>query len=406
MDILLKIFRVSVAVVVLGAAGVFLVDARAGTEFGWDGTSYVRNEERGYDLRFGGRVVTDGAWVSADDGIRGAYPSITDGSEIRSARLVFQGFVHHVVDYKLQVELAGRLVGFRDAYMGLRGVPGVGAIRVGNQKEMFSLEQLMSLKRIAFVERSVVSALAPGRNLGVGLGRAASRGRFTVTAGVFRNSEGGTSYAGSRYNGTLRFTAAPVLEAGSGNVVHVGIAGSLRQAEIDPADGRAKLRYSTQPESNLSPELIDTGEFEADAAAHLGAEVAAIWDRASAQGEYVRVGTDAAESGDPVFSAMYVLARYTLTGERRAYRGGVVQGLEPRSRFDGRGGGGAWEVAVRYSFVDLNDGRVRGGKERNITAALNWYLSAETRLMLNYTYADVIDVGTAHQVVARFQVVF
>ena len=54
---------------------------------------------------------------------------------------------------------------------------------------------------------------------------------------------------------------------------------------------------------------------------------------------------------------------------------------------------GAWQIAARYSWIDLQDNGTNGGEEQNFTAALNWYLFSNLRLQFNYVYADVDDTG-------------
>jgi phosphate-selective porin OprO and OprP len=51
---------------------------------------------------------------------------------------------------------------------------------------------------------------------------------------------------------------------------------------------------------------------------------------------------------------------------------------------------GAWEIAFRYSYVDLNDGsglnRIQGGIMNGYGAALNWTLNTNVRFMFDYVY--------------------
>ena len=133
----------------------------------------------------------------------------------------------------------------------------------------------------------------------------------------------------------------------------------------------------------------------------------------SLQGEWFLNFTQSDAEDDPDFRGHYVYAGYVLTGENRGYKKsrGVFAGITPKNSFRPfKGGWGALELALRYSYLDLNDENIRGGKESNITAGLNWYLSEKTRFMVNYIRARVedrgkpaLDEGEADIVQARFQ---
>jgi len=83
-----------------------------------------------------------------------------------------------------------------------------------------------------------------------------------------------------------------------------------------------------------------------------------------------------------------------------------VAGLEELTAKDGKGlfwtgagGSGAWEIAGRFSTLDLNDGAILGGEVDVITIGLNWYLNRNTRVMLNLQDID-LDQGGADKVQA------
>ncbi len=71
--------------------------------------------------------------------------------------------------------------------------------------------------------------------------------------------------------------------------------------------------------------------------------------------------------------------------------------LQPRKPFSLQSGGwGAWELAVRYSSLDLSDDTVEGGEIDDLSLGLNWYPNAFVRLTANYV--DVLQVeGGAHE---------
>ncbi len=97
-------------------------------------------------------------------------------------------------------------------------------------------------------------------------------------------------------------------------------------------------------------------------------------------------------------------ARGLLTGERRRWNGanGGFQGVRPTDAFDPRADHwGAWEIAARYSSLDLNFNEgalgsaavggdtVRGGEQTITTVGLNWYPNNTIRFLLNYQRVEI-----------------
>ena len=123
------------------------------------------------------------------------------------------------------------------------------------------------------------------------------------------------------------------------------------------------------------------------------------------QGENFWYGISRPEASplpDPTFGAYYAQASWLLTGESRRYdmASAAFQSPRPAKPFTAAGGLGAWELALRYSHVDLNyhEGlpgtaafadTVRGGEQSIWTFGINWYINTNLRLLFNYLRVDV-----------------
>jgi len=90
----------------------------------------------------------------------------------------------------------------------------------------------------------------------------------------------------------------------------------------------------------------------------------------------------------------------------------------PKRRFDPeKGRWGAFEAALRYSWLDLSSSGIRGGTLSEWSLALNWVLFSNTRVSNNYvlsrardragsTFTQPGQSGTAHSLVTRNQIDF
>ena len=128
-------------------------------------------------------------------------------------------------------------------------------------------------------------------------------------------------------------------------------------------------------------------------------------------GEYHKYEIDyktsnaAAKGSNPHFSGWYVEGSWVLTGERKEFNKagynnevgswGAPKVVKPFS-ISGNSWG-VWEVAARYSSLNLNyrpeigstAGGIGGGRQNILTLGLNWYLNQNIRVMVNDLIVNV-----------------
>lgn len=346
----------------------------------------IKSADDAVRFRIGGRLQLDPAF----GGIR---PRVADGFgsniEVRRAWIETYLTINNAIELAFQYDVNTDRTPIQDAAIGYRGIDGL-VVSLGNFKEPFSLQQLISDNNTTFVERALPDALVPARNTGLAV--AGYGDRWTLTGGVFGgNINTGVELGGIA--GTVRATYAPILS--ETEVLHLGIAGSFRSYDQNDRS----LSFSSKPEAFVfQTSLINTGSIRNAAdLARLGVEAAYQNGPFRVQGEYIRaeIGRDGLLPGTS-FEGGYVEGAWVINGKGRPYQlktnygadlaifKGVQVGEEQRLS---RGGIGVFELAGRFSVLDLKDGGINGGVERNWTAGVNWYPDRNIRLMANYIRA-------------------
>ncbi|NLX05981.1 MAG: porin [Phycisphaerae bacterium] len=359
-----------------------------------DGTSHIR---------IGGQIQSDAAWFCDKDASVG---ELEDKIECRRARLFVSGVIRENVVFEVEYDFAGGDPDFEDVYLGIRHLPVIGHVRVGHFKEPLSIEELISNNHTTFMERSLANVFAPSRNHGLMIYDTAFADRATWAVGVFRETDDFSDCSGDTdcsYTG--RITCLPWYRDDGARLLHLGAAYSRR------SPNNRLLSYGQRPESHLAPDFVDTGQFQARRADLIGLETALVHGPLTLQGEYIQNIVDAINSRDVCFQAFYIQAAWFLTGETRPYdrETGVFDRLIPKKSFccpNGQRGFGAWEIAARYSYLDLDDGPIEGGRLSDLTLGLNWYLNPNARVMWNYVLADLAGDGDAGIFQIRLQIDF
>lgn len=372
----------------------------------WDKGFHLKSNDGDFKIKFGGRLQFHTYFLSQDDALDLAFGPIDNGSEIRRARFYSSGTLYKFVNYKLEFDFSSGFAEVTDAYVTLTQLPIVGNLQVGHFKEPFSLDMMNSSNDITFMERAPVTAIKKQRNNGLMLFNTALQERATWAIGAFNNTtEFGESIQGNRYNFTARVTGLPYFIPEKNHLLHLGLAYSQR----NPVDNIFEI--NSRPATNFLPAYVDTGDIEnVTDQYNAGAEVALVLNSFSTQAEYITSGVTT-ELDAYNFSGYYVETSYFLTGEHKNYSQTEAhfKRVTPQNNFnpttEGKGWG-AWEVALRYSSLDLNDAIIAGGELTTLSAAVNWYLNPATRISLNYNHAMREAIGDNNIVQCRFQIAF
>lgn len=422
-------------------------------------------------IRLSGFMQLDEGLYDQTNASHARMGDMQNGVGFRRTRLQAIGKLTDFTGYTIEMDFAtiGR-PSFMDVWGEQSELPFFGTVRIGHFRQPGTMDSWTSIRHLEFLERSApFQALDPFRRVGV-MAYAMSEDELTMWAySVYGTGLTFWNGTGTTYS-TLGDTRAGAEIGDSGGVsvtgrmthllyydemadgrylLHVGGGYNYSQIGGSGYTGNNAKTYRAAPFPEFfvgdpaaggvtaggTPFVLDTGRVAANSFNFYHTELAGNYGPAHFQQEFM-LTTLNQRGGPPVYlPGTYFQCGYFLTGESCLYlkQAGVLDyNVVPYSDFFGTGrrrgfaGFGAWEVAFRYSYVDLTGASVNPGNQlsnspgpppspnngvlNETTVALNWWWNKFTRLQFNWIHSmpNYANYGLAPFDIygARFQIEF
>ncbi len=373
-----------------------------------DGILVFQNKDANYKMWFDVRVQGDAAVFFGYDK---NLTQIGNGMSFRRTRFAVKTQIDKDWYAEFDTDWTSGTPEIKDAILQYDGIENL-QIKMGNFKENFSIQRNTTSRYLMFMERAMMTYLAPSRHMGVNVryNTPALWASFGVFGPELKGSEeqmyledGNKDYGlseGLSYTGKLVWRPLHKMDNGS---LHIGAAVSYREPKLTSTDGYNAIRYSTRNSTSINrKKFLDT-----DAIKGLDHEIAWTVELA---GHYEALRYEAAyisrtpyldpEKNDVKIvnpaSGWYVQAGYMLFGGKQNYDAGGAK----YTRCTRGQEWGDLEVAARIEQISLNLAKeYMGGSAMAYTLGLNYYPIENVKFMINYQFNnnDVFANGKGEQ---------
>jgi phosphate-selective porin OprO/OprP len=365
------------------------VESRAAknVQFGWAPT--IADPSGNFSFKPRGVIEADaGVFKEREGGYR-----YSDGTQLRRARLGFEGTALKWWNYRAEVDFAGNAVNITDLYLQYTKIPKA-VLTIGQFKAPFGLESNNSDNFNTFLERGMFTNAFgnAGAERRIGVGAAyAPKENINIAGGLFGDNEsisrGSGAAPGESWGVNGRATWEPLFD--TGKIIHLGISGYYR-SHLKSGDTADAVRLNDRPDIRIDGGNIADGGVIPNVRSlqYAGAEAAGVFGPLTVAGEGGHLWVDRFGADNEHFSGYYGYAAYMLTGETRPFKGGNFDRGRPFKDL-GNAGLGAFEVALRYDHLNLANTPIlaRAGNEASsITAGVNWYFNPYAKLMFNWVH--------------------
>lgn len=321
---------------------------------------------------------------------------IGSGMALRRTRIGVKAQLDKNIYAELSTDVAGGVLEIQDVSLSYKGVPGL-EIKAGNFKESFSIQRNTSSIYLMFMERPMVTDLAPSRHLGLNL--TYSNKWFWAAGGVFgpelkgrdeaENMKGNNRdlgrNAGLSYTGKIVFRP---IHFSSAAALHLGTAVSYREPKTTSGNPYGTVRYSSRNSTKINnKKYLDTGIIPGlDHELAWTAELAGFYKALRYEAAYIARGAYLDKRinnlGCQWADGWYAQASYLIFGGEQNYDS---NGAKPTKITPGRSWGDV-EIALRYESCDYNTADYFGGSAEAYSIGVNYYPTKNVKLVLNYQF--------------------
>ena len=358
-----------------------------------DGILVFQNKEANYKMWFDVRLQGDAA---AYFGYDENFTKIGNGMSLRRTRFAVKTQIDENWYAEFDTDWTSGTPEIKDAILQYDGIENL-QIKMGNFKENFSIQRNTTSRYLQFMERPMVTYLAPSRHLGINF-------RYNTPAlwasfGVFgpelkgaeeqeymenANKKAGAS-EGLSYTGKLVWRPLHKMDNGS---LHIGAAVSYRNPKTTSTDGYGIGRFSTRCGTSVNrKKFIDTDDIlNLDHELAYTVELAGHYEALRYEAAYIaRTAYVTDGKGPQTADGWYVQAGYMLFGGKQNYDAGGAKYTRVKRGQDW----GDVELCARFERADFNTENYFGGACNAYTLGVNFYPIENVKLMINYQYNDL-----------------
>ena len=369
---------------------------------------FLASRDQAYKLKFTGYVQADYRGVETNDPTASTFV-------LRRVRPTIEGTLAKYYNFKVQPDFGGGKAQLKDCYIDLAYFGDLSTTRLGKFKGPQGLEQYTSASNVLFVERSLMTNIAPDRDVGVMMFGKPIGDILTYQLALL-NGDDRTNWQGKGADSDVdnnkafdfagRLQLNPFATTDNWWIKGMQLGGWFmegREEDVPSNNTGGILSYKT----GSGTTFLST----ANNVRQQGRRTRAGWDAAWFLGPVLFTaewqvmnselqrnnGTPNYATANIPTTAWAVQASWVLTGEDATLSG---LGVKPKNPFDPKSGKwGAFELAARFSQLhtdrEIWEGwAARAGQTNradDFTLGLNWYLCNNVKLMFDWDHVVFTD---------------